>query len=115
MSNVLENFKIYDFPNKLRLGEQNDGGYVIGELNSNYDFYISAGVSTEESFSRDFINKYNMEKNNCAAFDGTIDNYPTEYTNKIVFYKRNIAPNNNIGFWQFEKIFYIKKKICIYA
>ena len=98
MSNVLENFKIYDFPNKLRLGEQNDGGYVIGELNSNYDFYISAGVSTEESFSRDFINKYNMEKNNCAAFDGTIDNYPTEYTNKIVFYKRNIAPNNNIGF-----------------
>jgi len=33
-----------------------------------------------------------MDRHNSAAFDGTIDKYPTEYTDKIIFYKRNIAP-----------------------
>ena len=44
-------------------GSNSDGGYV---LDGEYDCYISAGISTEESFSRDFI------KNNCYGFDGTI-------------------------------------------
>jgi hypothetical protein len=91
-------FKVYQFEKKIRLGINTDGGYVIALLNGDYDFYISAGVSNEESFSRDFINKYNMNKNNCAAFDGTIDSYPWEYTDKIIFYKRNISPINTIGF-----------------
>jgi hypothetical protein len=88
----LEYLTIYDFLNKKRLGIQGDGGYVIGILEGNYDFYISAGVSNEESFSRDFINMYGMNKRNCAAFDGTIKKYPYEYTKNITFYKRNIAP-----------------------
>jgi len=83
--------KIYNFSDKKRLGSIGDGGYVIGLLDSEYDFYISAGVSTEESFSRDFINMYKMNKSICAAFDGTINNYPYEYTTEIVFYKKNIA------------------------
>jgi hypothetical protein len=33
-----------------------------------------------------------MDKHNCAAFDGTIDTYPYNYTKKIIFYKRNIGP-----------------------
>jgi hypothetical protein len=87
----LDYLTIYDFLNKKRLGIQGDGGYVIGILDGNYDFYISAGVSNEESFSRDFINMYKMNKTNCAAFDGTIKNYPYEYTKNITFYKRNIS------------------------
>lgn len=51
-----------------------DGGYVIGELLGNYDCYISAGIGWDESFSRDFINRYNMNKYNSYGFDGTIDN-----------------------------------------
>lgn len=90
MSN-LNNLKIYEFKDKLRLGEKQDGGYVVALLDGNYDFYISAGISNEESFSHDFINFYNMNKSNCAAFDGTIDNYPYKYTKKITFYKRNIS------------------------
>lgn len=92
MNNNLECMKIYHFPEKKRLGVNLDGGYIIGLLEGNYDFYISAGVSNEESFSRDFIEMYNMNKNNSAAFDGTINNYPYQYTNKITFYKRNISP-----------------------
>jgi hypothetical protein len=88
----IEFFKIYYYENKKHLGINQDGGYVIALLDGTYDFYISAGVSTEESFSRDLINLYDMNTLNCAAFDGTIDKYPYEYTKKITFYKRNISP-----------------------
>ena len=62
--NNLELLQVYNFDKKCRLGEKNDGGYVIAELNGEYDCYISAGISNEESFSRDFINKYNMNEHN---------------------------------------------------
>lgn len=88
MSNI-DLFKVYKFDNKIRCGNYFDGGYVIGDLN-NYDCYISAGVSVEESFSRDFINRYKMNEYNSFAFDGTIDNYPYEYTKKVSFIKKNI-------------------------
>ena len=90
--------KVYNFNNKIRLGVNMDGGYVIGDLSGNYDCYISAGVSDEESFSRDFINKYDMNESNCFAFDGTIQNYPYHYTNKITFIRRNIGTARNARF-----------------
>ena len=58
--NNLELLQVYKFDKKVRYGCNNDGGYVIAELEGEYDCYISAGISNEESFSRDFINKYNM-------------------------------------------------------
>ena len=88
LSNYL---KVYNFDNKIRLGAKGDGGYVIGDIDGNYDCYISAGVSDEESFSRDFINKYNMNEENSYAFDGTITRYPYQYTNKITFIRRNVG------------------------
>jgi len=60
----------FDTSKKLRLGVQNDGGYVIAEVGGGgggggdgdgggvYDCYISAGVSNEESFTRDFLARY---------------------------------------------------------
>jgi hypothetical protein len=94
--NNLKYLETFNFDKKLRLGAEYDGGYVIAELD-NYDCYISAGVEYEESFSRDFINKYAMDKNNSYAFDGTINNYPHQYVNtdKIIFIKKNIGPVNN--------------------
>ena len=86
--------KVYKFDNKNRLGVNNDGGYVMAELDGGYDCYISAGISNEESFSRDFINKYNLSKNDCYGFDGTINDYPYQYTQNIQFIKKNI---NNIN------------------
>ena len=62
-------FKVYQFDDKIRLGCKTDGGYVIGIINEDYDCYISAGISNEESFSRDFINKYNMTEENSFGFD----------------------------------------------
>jgi hypothetical protein len=90
MAGILQYLDVYHFDKKTRLGNNCDGGYVIGLVEGNYDCYISAGVSNEESFSRDFINHYNMNNNNSFAFDGTIMKYPVQYTNKITFIKKNI-------------------------
>ncbi len=95
MYNNLEHLKVYNYNKKIRLGSTQDGGYVIGLLDGKYDLYISAGVSNEESFSRDFIKLYNMNKSNAIAFDGTIENYPYEYTTDITFHKKNISPFKN--------------------
>jgi hypothetical protein len=79
----------YQYDNKCRLGVNTDGGYVIAELPGSYDCYISAGVADEESFSAAFIAKYNTDSN--FAFDGSIDRYPTRYTDKIMFSKKFIG------------------------
>ena len=59
--NINNYLTVYQYNNKIRCGVNSDGGYVIADLNGYYDCYISAGVSNEESFSRDFIEKYNMD------------------------------------------------------
>ena len=94
---LLKSLEVYDYPldNKLRLGEKGDGGYIIGDIGNIYDCYISAGISNEESFTKDFITKYNIDLFNCFAFDGTIDKYPYNYTKNISFIKKNINSFND--------------------
>jgi hypothetical protein len=93
--NNLELLQVYNFDKKIRCGSNSDGGYILAELDGGYDCYISAGISNEESFSRDFIDKYNMNEYNSFGFDGTINNYPYEYTKKISFIKKNIHHFND--------------------
>jgi hypothetical protein len=92
--NHLHLLKVHAFNNKSRYGCIYDGGYIVAELDEKYDCYISAGVSNEESFSQDFINKQNI--NNNYAFDGTINEYPHQYTENITFIKKNINSFNNV-------------------
>lgn len=113
--NNLQLLQVYNFDKKIRCGVNRDGGYVLGELDGGYDCYISAGISNEESFSRDFINKYNMNKNDCYGFDGTINNYPYQYTQNIQFIKKNINnfnDNTNMSFLT-DKYYNIFLKIDI--
>lgn len=86
---------VYNYDKKIRLGINSDGGYVIAELDEKYDCYISCGISNEESFSRDFIKKYNMSKDNSFGFDGTINDYPYSYTSDITFIRKNINNFND--------------------
>ena len=53
-----------------------------------------------------------MNKNNCFAFDGTIHDYPYNYTSEITFIKKNINSfnddnNTNLSFLieQYNNIF----------
>lgn len=93
--NHLSLLQVYQFDNKTRYGCNHDGGYVFALLEGGYDCYISAGISSEESFSRDFIHRYNMNKDDCYGLDGTIDNYPYHYTTNIQFIKKNINSVND--------------------
>ena len=45
--NNLELLKVYNFDKKIRCGVNSDGGYVIAELDGDYDCYISAGIAGE--------------------------------------------------------------------
>ena len=56
--------EVYHYDKKIRKGDNNDGGWVIAELDDSYDAYFSCGVSHNESFSRDFITSYSMKKEN---------------------------------------------------
>jgi len=94
MNNV-DLLRVHHYDKKIRLGTWGDGGYVIGLLDADYDCYISCGVAGEESFSRDFINTYNMNNSNCFGFDGSIDTYPYHYTNRITFIKKYISNIND--------------------
>lgn len=83
-------FVTYEYKNKIRLGNNYDGGYVIADLPGKYDCYLSCGVNNEESFTRDFLSKFYIPLGNSFAFDGTIDRYPYKYTTDIFFMKKNI-------------------------
>lgn len=104
--NILNYLRVFYFPKKFRLGNNSDGGYVIASLDGKYDCYISAGVSDEESFSRDFIKYYDMNKSNSFAFDGTIIDYPYQYTKNITFIKKNI--NSFFDFKNANLLYFMK-------
>lgn len=76
---------------KIRLGKDWDGGYVIAK-GLTYDIFISAGIADDISFEKDFCNIYNNIK--CIAFDGTIENLPTTDVHNITFIKKNITGYN---------------------
>jgi len=77
---------------KIRLGKDNDGGYVICEIpNINYNILISGGIDNDITFEDSFCTKYNTP---CFAFDGTINNIYIDNPN-ITFVKKNIGKNND--------------------
>jgi len=83
----------YNFENKVRFGNNHDGGYICADL-SPYDCYLSIGVGYDESFSSDLINKYEMVKENCFAFDGTISSLPYNFPDNMTFVNKNIGTVN---------------------
>jgi len=99
---ILDLLKVYSCDNKIRLGNNFDGGYVIADKIGDYDVYISAGIGGDESFSRDFFNKYKVL--NSGAFQLEIDKLPANYPRKMIFYKKNISDlsdntNANLNFF----------------
>lgn len=80
------------FP-KIRLGKDFDGGYIIADIpNVKYSLLIAGGIDNDVSFEEDFVKKYTNTK--CFAFDGTINNLPSENEN-ITFIKKNIGCENS--------------------
>lgn len=86
--------RVYEYSKKKRYGNLYDGGYVIAQIPTEYDCYISCGVETDESFSRDFLKDYHIPHDSRFAFDGTINEYPDGFVDDIHFVKKNIGRYN---------------------
>jgi hypothetical protein len=102
-SDLFNYLKVYHIENKIRLGNNGDGGYVISDVD-NYDSYISCGVGDEFSFCKDFIQKYKTKNN--FSFDGTINEVPLNYPDDLIFYKKNIntiTDNDNTDLKEYLK------------
>lgn len=86
----------YPYFHKIRLGRNNDGGYIIAVNNSNnnllpnYDLFLSAGIADDVSFEIEFTNKFNIQ---CYTFDSSVDSLPKEaQSNHLLrFNKTNIS------------------------
>ena len=94
-------FTVYKFEHKIRFGDKVDGGYVLCEFNSNkeplvYDCLISGGISSNDDFSVDFIDKYKIEKCDCYGIDGSIDNLPLNLLDKMEFVKKYIGSTEDL-------------------
>lgn len=86
--------KVYQNPfSKMRLGRQEDGGYVVIDIPQvQYDLFLAAGVGDDISFEIDFCKKYPSV--DCRLYDGTLEKLPNgqqDYPN-IQFVKKNIGP-----------------------
>ena len=103
---------VYKSPyNKIRLGKDNDGGYIICVIpNINYDILISGGIKDDISFEEDFCNKYENVK--CVAFDASIDNILTKNSN-ITFIKKYIGGTNDNNFTNLHDIIDLNNNIFI--
>jgi len=103
--NVLKKeLQVYVYDKKVRGGSNHDGGYVYADMGPIYDCYISAGVANEESFSKHFIEKHGMNYSNSFAFDGTILQYPHQYTDDISFIRKNIGASETTTTTDFSSL-----------
>lgn len=85
----MEQLIVYQSPyNKCRIGPKEDGGYVICEMEGDYDAFLSGGIANDIRFEMALLDKY--PDLYCLAFDGTINNLPT-YNPRIIFYKKNLG------------------------
>jgi hypothetical protein len=89
MESLIVYKSLYD---KYRVGNKNDGGYIVVDLPGDYDSFISGGISNDISFEEDFLNRFPDIV--CNAFDGTINSLPSE-NNKIIFHKKNLGQINS--------------------
>ena len=92
-SKIIDLLTVYEYKNKIRLGNKGDGGYVIADNVGEYDLYLSAGIGGDESFSKDFLQKYNIQ--DAYAFDGTISRLPSNFPNNMKYIPKNISIINN--------------------
>jgi hypothetical protein len=87
--------EVFESPyEKIRIGRDGDGGYVIVKLpkkKAKYDLLLGCGIDDDLSFEYDLLNLYpNLTAD---VFDGSISQLPNKYNDnpKIRFHKQYIS------------------------
>ncbi len=91
----LSELEVYKCPGeKVRLGSDNDGGYLICSNGADYDCLLSCGVGDDSTFEEDFLKMYPNAV--CYAFDGTLEENKWPSKNpKINYVAKNIGTQEN--------------------
>jgi hypothetical protein len=105
---MIENLKIYDVGEKVRLGCLSDGGYVIPKIAlKNCDYLFSYGIGDNISFDEDYV----LLTNGIAhCYDHTIDYSFFEKNSNIIFYNEGLSgkktenTNNFLAHYRFLKL-----------
>jgi len=106
----IDSLTVYECKNKYRLGNKNDGGYVVMKTND-YDLLLSGGVGGDIGFEKAFVENYNV---NCFCFDGTEQSgfELTKNEPKIKYINKNVGTKNtptttnfDFGFDNYNNIF----------
>ena len=88
----MEHLRVYQSPYpKIRLGNSNDGGYIICDLSANYDVFLSGGIGQDISFEDAFLWKYTDVI--CYAFDGTQNSFPKPHSDRLFYSNKNLDLN----------------------
>ena len=70
----LDLLQVYSYPNKIRLGRNQDNGYVVADV-TGYDFYISTGPNSEDQISTDFMTRYGLDEYHGINFSQALYNF----------------------------------------
>jgi hypothetical protein len=79
---------VYKSPfKKLRIGKENDGGYIICDIpDIHYDIILSGGIGDDITFEEELCSIY--PNIHCDCYDGTSYCTLTESTNKNIDIKK---------------------------
>lgn len=86
---MLNQLEIFNVGEKIRVGNVNDGGYVLPKIaleNSNSLF--SYGINDDIGFDENYIE---LTNNNVYGFDHTIEGIETKYPSKFTLYKEGLS------------------------
>lgn len=90
-SDLYKGLTCYHHESKIRIGKENDGGYVVLD-GFEYDVLIGCGVCDDVSFEKHFLQLHPQIHGH--LFDGTIDRLP-EPVHRGTYTRKNIGPVND--------------------
>ena len=92
---MINQLKIYNVGEKIRIGNTYDGGYVISkQMLEDSECLFSYGINNEISFDEDYI-RHTGKK--VYGYDHTINGVQTQYPNLFKWYKKGLSgtPRSN--------------------
>ena len=103
----LDLLQVYSYPNKIRLGRNQDNGYVVADV-TGYDYYISTGPNDEDQISTDFMTRYGLDEYHGVTLSRELYNYsPKIRMIRKMLNSYEDAENTNLTYLlsQFSNIF----------